>query len=85
MRETEPIADYIQTKFTSNNKAITTTSTWINCLHISEKDKSCLLSISVAYCHLIVDNIQGGTLKETKESQKMLYMQMPLLACRGSL
>jgi len=40
--------------------------------------KSCLLSISVAYCHLIKDNnIQGGTLKETKESQKMLYMRMP--------
>jgi hypothetical protein len=34
--------------------------------------KSCILSISVAYCYLIVDNIQGGTLKETKESQKML-------------
>jgi len=43
------------------------------------------LQCGVQYSTIVSEKNQGDTLKETKESQRMLYMRMSLLACRGSL
>jgi hypothetical protein len=44
MRETGTIADYRQ-NFASNKKAFTTTSTWISCLYISEKERQLCMEV----------------------------------------